>query len=403
MSKDLIQLELIKNAGVELDHVIQQSQIMNTEQNTTVSKVLGDVQILSKTAAQIIQDVYKIGQDVNQSFSVSHECSLKISDTSVKMLSFKNEFETITKLLRTIETLANQTNLLALNATIEAARAGDAGKSFAVVASEVKELSRTTQKANSEITTSIETLAQSVTVLSKAMDETQKMISDLEKSTQLLQINADTVGSNASILQNTIQTTTNSLSSMENSLSASDRQIKEIDVIGVTFDSLLKLISYEGGFNSFNDPLKKFEPLAEASPFKDSSRFSSRKGEVLLGEKDVLISITDSRGVISFANDTFCRIAGYKVEELVNRPHNIVRHPDMPKSAFKDLWDVLKTKTVWQGFVKNKTKSGGFYWVKATAFPILNSRGDIEGYISVRAKPSSRDVARAEAIYQKLP
>ncbi len=75
----------------------------------------------------------------------------------------------------------------------------------------------------------------------------------------------------------------------------------------------------------------------------------------------------------------------------------------MPKTAFKDLLEVLKAKGVWQGYVKNKRRNGGFYWVKATAFPCLNASGEIEGYISVRFKPTGEAIQRAMQAYRRLP
>ncbi|MDP3291659.1 MAG: PAS domain-containing protein, partial [Sulfuricurvum sp.] len=91
--------------------------------------------------------------------------------------------------------------------------------------------------------------------------------------------------------------------------------------------------------------------------------------EYVLKDTDFLVSQTDEKGNILFANDDFCKIAGYTIDELVGKPHNIVRHADMPKAAFKDLWDTVKSGKIWTGYVKNATKSGGFYWVYATVYP----------------------------------
>ena len=98
-------------------------------------------------------------------------------------------------------------------------------------------------------------------------------------------------------------------------------------------------------------------------------------GEVLLDKNTMITSMTDASGVILSANEDFCKIAGYTLNELVGQPHNCIRHPDMPKVAFKDLWDTIQAGNVWHGIVKNKTKSGGFYWVFATAYPVTLSNG----------------------------
>ena len=83
--------------------------------------------------------------------------------------------------------------------------------------------------------------------------------------------------------------------------------------------------------------------------------------EKSLNENAFLVSETDAKGIITFANKEFCDVAEYNLDELMGKPHNLVRHSDMPKAAFADLWDTVKKGIVWQGYVKNKTKSGGFY------------------------------------------
>ena len=124
--------------------------------------------------------------------------------------------------------------------------------------------------------------------------------------------------------------------------------------------------------------------------------------QIPMDAKSFLVSETDAKGIITFANDDFCRIAGYQVDQLIGKPHNIVRHPDMPKAAFKDLWDTVQAGKVWSGFVKNKCKNGSdFYWVYATVFPITRSDGS-KGYISCRVKPSDDEIRRAEALYKTM-
>ena len=99
-----------------------------------------------------------------------------------------------------------------------------------------------------------------------------------------------------------------------------------------------------------------------------------------------IVSKTDLKGRIKYANDEFCRISGFNRDELMGRPHNIVRHKDMPKEAFKDMWATIKSKQPWLGIVKNKTKYGGSYWVNTTVYPILNSEdASIDEYIAIRS------------------
>ncbi len=121
--------------------------------------------------------------------------------------------------------------------------------------------------------------------------------------------------------------------------------------------------------------------------------------ETVLKSTNFLVSQTDSKGTILFANDDFCKLAGYRVEELIGKPHNIVRHPDMPKAAFKDLWRTIKENKVWSGYVKNRTKDGGFYWVFATVYPMYDEVKEVMTYLSCRRKPSKEEIAKAEILY----
>ncbi|OLQ84902.1 chemotaxis protein [Vibrio ponticus] len=114
-----------------------------------------------------------------------------------------------------------------------------------------------------------------------------------------------------------------------------------------------------------------------------------------------LISITDPSSYIKYASNHFSEVAGYEPGELEGKPHNVVRHRDMPKAAFKDLWSHLQSGKHWMGMVKNQRKGGGYYWVDAFASPILHN-GKIVEFQSVRFKPERIHVERAEKAYAKL-
>jgi PAS domain S-box-containing protein len=116
--------------------------------------------------------------------------------------------------------------------------------------------------------------------------------------------------------------------------------------------------------------------------------------------KDRLISTTDTKGIITYANSEFCRIAGYSLEELVGKPHNIVRHPEMPVAAFNDLWKHVGNGKPWMGMVKNRCKNGDHYWVKAYVTVLTDKNGEKTGYQSVRTVPSRAQVNRAENAYK---
>ena len=123
--------------------------------------------------------------------------------------------------------------------------------------------------------------------------------------------------------------------------------------------------------------------------------------EVIFSPKEELISTTDTRGVITYANQAFCRVAGFTREELVGKNHNIVRHPDMPKEAFADLWRNLKNAKPWRGAVKNRCKDGKYYWVDAFVTPIYQE-GKLTGYQSVRTVLAPEYRKRAETAYSAL-
>ncbi len=123
--------------------------------------------------------------------------------------------------------------------------------------------------------------------------------------------------------------------------------------------------------------------------------------EEYLFEGRVIISQTDAKGIITFANRIFCEISGYSVTELVGQPHNIIRHPDMPKAAFQKMWETLKGGQVWSGLVKNLRKDGRYYWVDTEIMPIYTN-DKITGYVAARKPASKKDVQETEKLYKKM-
>ncbi|RQV11585.1 PAS domain S-box protein [Burkholderia cenocepacia] len=112
-----------------------------------------------------------------------------------------------------------------------------------------------------------------------------------------------------------------------------------------------------------------------------------------------LMSTTDADSVITYANTTFAQVSGFSNEELVGQPHNVVRHPDMPKEAFADMWATLRRGEPWTALVKNRRKNGDHYWVRANAIPVMRN-GAPQGYMSVRTKAPHDEIAAAEALYR---
>src|SRR5690349_10480725 len=125
--------------------------------------------------------------------------------------------------------------------------------------------------------------------------------------------------------------------------------------------------------------------------------------EYVLPDGEVIITHTDPSSRITYANTAFLTSSEYTLEECLGQPQNIVRHPDMPKEAFADLWRTIRGGKSWTGLVKNRRKSGGFYWVRANITPMVDpQRGEIVGYMSVRIKPTRDEIQEAERVYAAI-
>lgn len=123
--------------------------------------------------------------------------------------------------------------------------------------------------------------------------------------------------------------------------------------------------------------------------------------EVLFDDNERIISITNTKGVITSVNNSFLKISGFHEQELIGQAHNIVRHPDMPQAAFADLWATLSQGKPWMGLVKNRCKNGDHYWVNAYVMPVYKN-GQLTGYQSVRTRPERSHVEAAERLYSNL-
>jgi aerotaxis receptor len=123
--------------------------------------------------------------------------------------------------------------------------------------------------------------------------------------------------------------------------------------------------------------------------------------ETEVPEDELIISRTDLSGKITYANETFCEISGYTQEELIGKSHNIVRHPDMPKAAFEDLWQTLKAQKQWKGIVKNMRKDKGFYWVEALVSGVYKN-GELVEYKSLRTPISYKTKLKYQKLYDTM-
>ena len=126
---------------------------------------------------------------------------------------------------------------------------------------------------------------------------------------------------------------------------------------------------------------------------------TQREFEIAAGA--TLMSTTDTQSHVTYANAAFLAASGFSRDELIGQPHNVVRHPDMPREAFADMWATLRAGESWSALVKNRRKDGDHYWVRANATPVMRN-GQLVGYISVRTRPSREEVAHAEALYRRV-
>ena len=116
---------------------------------------------------------------------------------------------------------------------------------------------------------------------------------------------------------------------------------------------------------------------------------------------ETLVSTTDLKGRINYCNPAFILVSGYTREELLGQPHNMIRHPDMPEEAFRDMWVTIASGQPWSAMVKNRRKEGSFYWVKANVTPLMENDRPM-GYMSVRTQPARADVQAAEQLYATM-
>lgn len=385
--------EVMKIATLTSKAIQGQSHIIE-ESFDNFNQIQERIEVIGQESQHMHEGMESLVNDTNR-------CATQLIEVSKAMEVLEERFAEVNSLLKTISGIADQTNLLALNATIEAARAGENGKGFAVVANEVKILSKTTKEANEDIQNKLSSIGQSTQVLSKNIetsnDDMNRSISVMETTkSQVDQIYNKTMESKV-----IVDSSIGSFDALSKSLSGMEVDMRGLDTTAKVFSYLLTLMRKTEEHKDEAGPLERLAPLANASQFNSPSRFTKHEDEYLLTETDILVSATDLRGIITFANEDFYRVAQYEPGTLVGKPHNTIRHPDMPKTAFADLWETLKADQLWQGYVLNRSQYGRIYWVKATVFPCFEN-GECVGYLSVRSAPKRLKVERAKQIYRRL-
>ncbi len=124
--------------------------------------------------------------------------------------------------------------------------------------------------------------------------------------------------------------------------------------------------------------------------------------EIKMNSDEFIVSKTDIKGKMTYCNKIFIKMSGYTEKELIGQPHNIIRHPDMPKAVFKLLWERVQAKDEIFAYVKNLSKDGSYYWVFANVTASLDDNGNIIGYYSVRIKPNDKAIEIISPLYQQM-
>ncbi|MCA9163784.1 MAG: methyl-accepting chemotaxis protein [Pirellulaceae bacterium] len=393
---------LIRAAGEKLASVASTSSHTISEQLQAIRQSIDSFDSILSGMKRVQTNVMQIDTNVDTVLQEAVGSSHELEQVSGRMRVLEEHFTAIDRLIRSVNRIADQTHLLALNANIEAARAGEAGRGFAVVASEVKELANTTKSANQEISETLDRVAEAVSSLSSSVERSVAKMQQSMYAIETTREQASTIGAETSNFADQLRHSLEAFHRLDESSVVVDNEVKEINTIGKTFAYLLELMAMQTRGKEPINPLERLLPVVQQSTFRATSRFTQSEPEYVLKHDDILISATDSRGVITFANNCFYEVAQYEPGELVGEPHNVIRHPDMPKAAFGDLWNVIKAGKLWQGYVLNRGKFGRVYWVKANVFPCFEN-GEIVGYISIRTKPEPDMIRKAIEAYRLVP
>ena len=389
---------LVNAAGQKLSSVADSSARTIGQQIDTIRQSVSDFDSIIERMHVVENSVAEIDSSIGTVVSEAQGSSEELALVSQRMRVLEEHFQAIDDLVRSVNEIADQTHLLSLNATIEAARAGEAGRGFAVVASEVKELANTTKQTNQEVQETLDRIAEAVTTLSQSVEQSVKKMEQSIAAVQIARTSASTIGTETAQFGERLQSSLKLFRHLDETSTIVENEVKEIDTIGRTFYYLIELMD-KSVFDKVVNPLERLLPLVAKSEFRAPERFTRVEREYVLKPNDILISATDTKGRITFANNTFYEVAEYDYGTLMGEPHNIIRHPDMPKAAFADLWAVIQSGKLWQGYVANRSRLGSIYWVKANVFPCFEN-GEIVGYISIRTKPEPEMVKKAKEAYR---
>lgn len=393
---------LFQAASHELSMVADSASGSIDGQSDAIRQTTADFDAILSRMTNVLDSAHAVESSVGEVVRDSEITSNELQTVSSRMQSLETQFGAIDRLVGTINKIADQSRLLALNATIEAARAGEMGKGFGVVAHEVKELAATTKEVNEKVRGTLNQINVALRDLSSSVGQSVSVMRRTIETVNLAREKAGAIERDTSLFNQQLNNSLDNFHKLSASSIKVGNELVEVNTIGRTFHYLLELMASHGMLGEVIDPLERLAPLVEESTYYNPARFSMAEPEYVLREDDILISATDTKGIITFANNRFYEAAEYEPGELVGRPHNVIRHADMPKAAFADLWAVIQGGKLWQGYVKNRSRTGRIYWVKASVFPCYEN-GHITGYISIRTKPDRTKIQQAMEAYRRVP
>ena len=277
-----------------------------------------------------------------------------------------------------------------------------AGEKARNVSGELRRLTTSANDANEELKQALARVGQAIDELSHGLDGSLLHMHQSIETISTARQNSNHTGGDSAHLHERLHGFLDLLRQLIDYSARVESEIKEVDTIGSTFAYLLEMMAMQGAFDEALDPLARLFPLVRSSSFYDPHRFTTPEEEYVLADEDIIISATDPAGVITFANDLFYEIAEYEPGELIGKDHSVIRHSDMPRTTFADLWTVIQAGRTWQGYVLNRGKSGRVYWLKANVFPCFEN-GRVVGYISIRTKPDRQKIRQAIEVYRRMP
>ena len=384
------------------------SQTSGTEEvSQSIQSIATAIQGVASNATKVME-MMRQSEQVAQNINVDAEQGMQkmdnmksiISESSNDVKTLANELAKVDNMTSFITQIADQTNLLALNAAIEAARAGDVGRGFAVVADEVRRLAENSKKGAEDI-------SQLISSLKESSDKTTKSI---EKGNNIVRDAYDMISNILKSIKNIADSITEVVSQMQEISAATEEVSSGTEEATAASEEILSVA--QTNLKSFEDMVQAKEK--EAQLLKDannSAKTIAAINDVL--DDSTIVSNTDIDGLITFVNKHFLDVTKYPAEELMGENHRVIKSGWHDSSLFEKMWKTLSSGDTFRGYLRNQTKDGSVFWVKATISPVYDEGGQIKGFTglsspvtelfvmsgienAIREEQNGRDLSRPE-------